>query len=72
MAGRKQSIRNTYVSGQLKRGNVVQIALLDKEAPFMLDTRKINEIKRGYDYLNNLVLTSPCKFRLCRASLCRE
>lgn len=72
MAGRKQFLRNTYVMGQLKRGNVVRIALLDKEAPSMLDTRKINEIKRGYDYLNNLVLTSPCKFRLCRAGLCRE
>lgn len=35
-----------------------QIAGLDKDCPSMLDTRKISEIRRVYDYLNNPVLTS--------------
>ena len=35
-----------------------KIADLDKDCPSMLDTRKISEIKRVYDYLNNPVLTS--------------
>lgn len=35
-----------------------QIAALDKGCPSMLDTRKISEVKRVYDYLNNPVLTS--------------
>ncbi len=35
-----------------------QIAALDKDCPSMLDTRKISEVKRVYDYLNNPVLTS--------------
>lgn len=35
-----------------------QIAALDKGVPSMLDTRKIGEIRRVYDYLNNPVLTS--------------
>ena len=35
-----------------------QIAALDKGVPSMLDTRKISEIRRVYDYLNNPVLTS--------------
>ena len=35
-----------------------QIAGLDKDCPSMLDTRKISEIKRVYDYLNNPILTS--------------
>lgn len=35
-----------------------KIATLDKGCPSMLDTRKISEIKRVYDYLNNPVLTS--------------
>lgn len=33
-------------------------AELDKNCPSMLDTRKISEIRRVYDYLNNPVLTS--------------
>lgn len=35
-----------------------RIAALDKGVPSMLDTRKISEIRRVYDYLNNPVLTS--------------
>lgn len=35
-----------------------QITALDKGCPSMLDTRKISEVKRVYDYLNNPVLTS--------------
>lgn len=35
-----------------------QIAALDKGCPSMLDTQKISEVKRVYDYLNNPVLTS--------------
>ena len=35
-----------------------KIATLDRGCPSMLDTRKISEIKRVYDYLNNPVLTS--------------
>ena len=31
---------------------------LDKDCPSMLDTRKISEVKRVYDYLINPVLTS--------------
>ena len=30
----------------------------DTGSPSMLDTRKISEVKRVYDYLNNPVLTS--------------
>ena len=35
-----------------------QIAGLDKGCPSMLDTRKVGEVRRVYDYLNNPVLTS--------------
>lgn len=35
-----------------------KIAALDKGCPSMLDTRKISEVRRVYDYLNNPVLTS--------------
>ena len=35
-----------------------KITALDTGSPSMLDTRKISEVKRGYDYLNNPVLTS--------------
>ena len=35
-----------------------KISALDKGCPSMLDTRKISEVKRVYDYLNNPVLTS--------------
>ena len=35
-----------------------KISSLDKGWPSMLDTRKISEIRRVYDYLNNPVLTS--------------
>ena len=35
-----------------------KIAELDKGCPSMLDTRKISEVKRVYDYLQNPVLTS--------------
>lgn len=35
-----------------------KIAALDKGCPSMLDTRKVSEVKRVYDYLNNPVLTS--------------
>ena len=35
-----------------------KIKALDTGSPSMLDTRKISEVKRVYDYLNNPVLTS--------------
>lgn len=35
-----------------------KISSLDKGCPSMLDTRKISEIRRVYDYLNNPILTS--------------
>lgn len=35
-----------------------RIAALDQGCPSMLDTRKVSEIKRVYDYLRNPVLTS--------------
>lgn len=38
--------------------DMAKIAALDKECPSMLDTRKISEIRRVYDYLDNPVLTS--------------
>lgn len=37
---------------------MAKIATLDKGCPSMLDTRKISEIRRVYDYLDNPVLTS--------------
>ena len=38
--------------------DMAKIATLDKGCPSMLDTRKISEIRRVYDYLDNPVLTS--------------
>ena len=35
-----------------------RIGSLDKNCPSMLDTRKVSEVRRVYDYLNNPVLTS--------------
>ena len=43
---------------ELEEEDMMQIAQLDKDCPSMLDTRKISEVKRVYDYLNNPVLTS--------------
>ena len=38
--------------------DIEKITALDTGSPSMLDTRKISEVKRVYDYLNNPVLTS--------------
>ena len=38
--------------------DIEKITALDIGSPSMLDTRKISEVKRVYDYLNNPVLTS--------------
>ena len=35
-----------------------RIGSLDKNCPSMLDTRKVSEVRRVYDYLNNPMLTS--------------
>ena len=43
---------------ELDAEDMQRIAELDKNCPSMLDTRKISEIRRVYDYLNNPVLTS--------------
>lgn len=43
---------------ELDANDTARIAALDKGRPSMLDTRKISEIKRVYDYLENPVLTS--------------
>lgn len=43
---------------ELDKEDMAAIAALDKNEPSMLDTRKISEIRRVYDYLNNPVLTS--------------
>lgn len=43
---------------ELDDADMEQIAGLDKDCPSMLDTRKISEVRRVYDYLNNPVLTS--------------
>ena len=43
---------------ELNGEDMRQIAELDKDCPSMLDTRKISEVRRVYDYLNNPVLTS--------------
>lgn len=43
---------------KLDDADMEQIASLDKNCPSMLDTRKISEVKRVYDYLENPVLTS--------------
>lgn len=38
--------------------DMARITDLDKDCPSMLDTRKISEVRRVYDYLNHPVLTS--------------
>lgn len=43
---------------ELDAEDMQRIAELDKNCPSMLNTRKISEIRRVYDYLNNPVLTS--------------
>lgn len=43
---------------ELDAEDMRRIAELDKNCPSMLDTRKISEIRRVYDYLNSPVLTS--------------
>lgn len=43
---------------ELDAEDMEQIVGLDKGCPSMLDTRKISEVRRVYDYLNNPVLTS--------------
>lgn len=43
---------------ELDADDMTHITELDKNCPSMLDTRKISEIRRVYDYLNNPVLTS--------------
>lgn len=43
---------------ELDAEDMQRITELDKNCPSMLDTRKISEIRRVYDYLNNPVLTS--------------
>ena len=43
---------------ELSAADMAQIASLDKSCPSMLDTRKISEVRRVYDYLRNPVLTS--------------
>lgn len=43
---------------ELSAADMAQIASLDKNCPSMLDTRKISEVRRVYDYLRNPVLTS--------------
>lgn len=42
----------------LDEEDMKKITALDKGVPSMLDTRKVSEMKRVYDYLNNPVLTS--------------
>lgn len=42
----------------LDEEDMKRIAALDLGVPSMLDTRKVSEVKRVYDYLNNPVLTS--------------
>lgn len=43
---------------ELSAADMERIASLDKDCPSMLDTRKISEVRRVYDYLRNPVLTS--------------
>lgn len=43
---------------ELDEEDMMRIAQMDKDCPSMLDTRKISEVRRVYDYLNNPVLTS--------------
>lgn len=42
----------------LDQEDMEQIRVLDKGQPSMLDTRKLSEVRRVYDYLKNPVLTS--------------
>lgn len=42
----------------LDPGDMAAISTLDKDCPSMLDTRKLSEVRRVYDYLKNPVLTS--------------
>lgn len=42
----------------LDKEDMEKITALDQDCPSMLDTRKVSEVKRVYDYLNNPVLTS--------------
>lgn len=43
---------------KLEDADMERIGSLDKNCPSILDTRKVSEVKRVYDYLNNPVLTS--------------
>lgn len=43
---------------ELDSEDMERISALDKDCPSMLDTRKISEVRRVYDYLRNPVLTS--------------
>ncbi|HJC62462.1 MAG TPA: aldo/keto reductase [Candidatus Blautia merdavium] len=43
---------------ELDGEDLEQIACLDQGCPSMLDTRKVSEVRRVYDYLRNPVLTS--------------
>ena len=43
---------------KIEDADMERIGSLDKNCPSMLDTRKVSEVKRVYDYLNNPVLTS--------------
>lgn len=43
---------------ELDAGDMEKIAALDQGCPSMLDTRKVSEVKRVYDYMRNPVLTS--------------
>ena len=43
---------------ELDEEDMMRMAQLDKDCPSMLDTRKISEVRRVYDYLNHPVLTS--------------
>ena len=43
---------------ELDPEDMEKIASLDRKQPSMLDTRKISEVRRVYDYLKNPVLTS--------------
>lgn len=45
-------------SFKIEDDDMERIGSLDKNCPSMLDTRKVSEVKRVYDYLNNPVLTS--------------
>ena len=42
----------------LDDADMAKIVALDRGCPSMLDTRRVSEVRRVYDYLNNPVLTS--------------